>query len=204
MGQQDAQSSIGHGSSSWAGTSKTLSPSSEYSQPFYDVPTQPNMTFRTSSLDIPVQTVYAPTSLHRVTSAPHTSYALEPVISNEQPAPVWDPSGIFHHWNTAFGQPQATASQHSASLPDPRTQLPSVPLMHQPHTSSGQPSLYTSHQTSSNITPVAPDPMPIVPTVTPFMWQDAFTNAYVSGHGHKRYREDSLVDPFSQYNKRRG
>ena len=48
---------------------------------------------------------------------------------------------------------------------------------------------------------------PMPPTVTPNMWQDAFTSAYVSGHGQKRYRDESVdltgvYDPYGT--KRRG
>jgi len=62
-----------------------------------------------------------------------------------------------------------------------------------------------SQQMPSSAHPTVPDPIPSMPTVTPVMWQDAFTNAYVSGHGNKRYREESLDHiPYDQYSKRRG
>lgn len=188
-----------------ANSSKTLSPASEYSHPFEDIPAQPDMTFTTSSFAIPSQAAYAPTSLHQVTSAPQTGYALQPVISNEQTTPVWDPSGIFNQWNTAFGQAQAAPPQQSASIPEPRIQLPSAHRMQQPQAASGQRILYSSQQMPSNGSSIVPETVASMPTVTPVMWQDAFTNAYVSGHGHKRYRDESLgATPYTQYQKRRG
>lgn len=81
------------------------------------------------------------------------------------------------------------------------TSAPAMP--HQQSTNSQQ-TLYSSQQLPPNAGLLVPETTPPVPTVTPLMWQDAFTTAYVSGHGNKRYRADE-VDPatFNQYAKRR-
>lgn len=190
-----------------AESSKTLSPASEYSQPFADIHHHPPAPLRTSSFDLQMQSGYPPTNLQRVTSAPQSTYELQPVVSNEQSPPVWDPSGIFNQWNTAFGAAQvaAAAAQQPTSIPDPRAQVASAHLIQQPQALSGQQTLYSSQQMSSPANSVVPETMPSIPTVTPVMWQNAFTNAYVSGHGHKRYRDESFdTHLYDQYQKRRG
>ena len=185
--------------------SKTLSPASEYAPPFDPMATQHPMLFNRSGLPLPNEAAYAPTSVQQVTSAPQQGYTLEPVISNEQHAPVWDPSGIFQQWNTAFGV-QAQTPPQQAPIQNQRVAPTSAPVMQQPqHTAATQQTMYASHHTASSASSVMPASFPAVPTVTPVMWQDAFTNAYVSGHGHKRYRDEGLEQmPYDQYPKRRG
>ena len=78
---------------------------------------------------------------------------------------------------------------------------PMVPVQLSP---TSHATLY-SPQTMSNPGALVPEPVVDVPTVTPVMWQDAFTNAYVSGHGQKRYREMSADhSAYNPYSKRRG
>jgi hypothetical protein len=210
-GQQIHQGDLGQPPPSWAqlqdaGSSKTLSPASEYTPPYEQAPNLPPMPFNTQSYSGPSPTAYAPPSIAQVTSGPSQGYALEPVISNEQQTPVWDPSGIFQQWNTAFGAQAPAQQPQQAIVPDPRMQPTSAPIMQtQQQSPPVQAPLYPSQQVPSNAHPAVPDPIPNIPTVTPVMWQDAFTNAFVSGHGHKRYREESLDSfPYDQYSKRRG
>ncbi|KAK5131311.1 hypothetical protein LTR08_001150 [Meristemomyces frigidus] len=176
-----------------ATSSKTMSPTSEFG-PGYDhisthgLPDIPNMPaaapYNGASFHPPAHTTYASQTLQQVTSAAHTGYALEPAMSSEQQAsPVWDPSGIFTQWNSAFGG----AAPPPQQIPDPRVQQTQTSLGQQQQ----QPPMYHPHQTP----PIAGARVqehhtPPVPTVTPLMWQDAFTTAYVSGHGNKRYRVD--------------
>ncbi|KAK5124164.1 hypothetical protein LTR85_001867 [Meristemomyces frigidus] len=86
-----------------AASSKTMSPISDYGQPFDHIPShgapvqQPPMTYHQGTYQLQNHSSYASQSLQHVTSAPQAGYALEPVISNEQQTtPVWDPSGIFN------------------------------------------------------------------------------------------------------------
>lgn len=138
-------------------------------------------------------------------------YPLERVASNEQqaaptPAPVWDPSGIFNQWNNAFGNPpppthpsppgarypQPTST--AALLPTPVSQI--SPLSDPTgmtgnffqHAMGGATQLPQQQVPADHVYPT----YPAVQTVTPDMWQDAFTSAYVSGHGQKRYRDDTV------------
>lgn len=203
-------SSSGQAAPTWAhlqdaASSKTLSPASEYTPPYDHTPSQPTMPFNTSSYSMPSQAAYAPPGIQQVTSAPAQGYALEPVISNEQQTPVWDPSGIFQQWNAAFGA-QAPAQAAQPVVPDPRMQPTSAPIIQPPQQSPPNPQpMYSSQQMPSSAGSAVPEPLPSMPTVTPVMWQDAFTNAYVSGHGHKRYREENLdPTPYDHYAKRRG
>lgn len=198
------------GTASWAhlqdaDSSKTISPASEYAPPFEPTPSQSTIPFNTSSFPAPPQVAYAPTSVHQVTSAPQQGYALEPVISNEQHTPVWDPSGIFQQWNTAFG-PQAQAPPQQAPIVNPNGHLASATIMPPPqHAQPSQQPIYAAPQMPPSAGSAVAEALPTMPTVTPVMWQDAFTNAYASGHGHKRYREESLdQNPYDQYAKRRG
>ena len=189
-----------------ASSSKTLSPSSEYTPPYEPTPTSATLPFNTSSsYPVPTQAAYAPPSIQQVTTAPTQGYALEPAISNEQQTPVWDPSGIFQQWNTAFGA-QAPAPPQQPVLPDPRMHPTSAPVLPTPQVSPpAHPPVYPAQQMPPSAHPTVPDPIPSMPTVTPVMWQDAFTNAYVSGHGNKRYREENLDHiPYDHYSKRRG
>ena len=198
------------GANSWthlqdAATSKTLSPSREYGQSYENMPTQHPMLSNKSSFSVTSQAGYVPAGVQHVTSAPQQGYALEPVISNEQHTPVWDPSGIFQQWNTAFGV-QAQTPPQPPPVQIPRVQPTSAPVMQHPQQSpvGGQP-LFPSQHIPSSAGSVIPEPMPHMPTVTPVMWQDAFSNAYASGHGHKRYREEPLEQGhYDQYAKRRG
>lgn len=186
------------GDSAWSSVpdtipSKTISPSSEYGQQFQQQPpAQPNMPYTTASFPVQGQASYSHHALPQISTAP-TGYSLEPVISNDQHTPVWDPSGIFTQWNSAFGppaQPQQTPPGHDPRMQAP-TAAPAVPQQQSPNTAQH----------------VYPQQMPqsagMMPTVTPVMWQNAFTDAYVSGHGHKRFRDDG-VDGYGGYQKRRG
>lgn len=147
---------------------------------------------------------YAPQPLNQVPAGPQIGYSLEPVISNEQHTPVWDPSGIFQQWNAAFGgapPPQATP-------PSARPMAPtSAPLMPNPQSPGSAGVGYGSQPIPVNVSSVAQNTTPTMPTVTPVMWQNAFTNAYVSGHGQKRYREASVdhsaLNQYTAANKRR-
>lgn len=206
-------------------SSKTAGTSTGYMQPYdaasatASMPNPNAVTFNTSSFDIPTSTAYPAQNFSHVTNAAYQQpYSLERVPSNEQQnAPVWDPSGIFSQWNTAFG-PQATPTQPSppaAQYPQP-TSTASVlrqPLPQQPVSAGMQASFYqppvgsTALRGQQQQTQVPGAGFTPMPTVTPNMWQDAFTSAYVSGHGQKRYREESVdltgvYDPYGA--KRRG
>jgi hypothetical protein len=210
-GQQIQHGGLGQPPPSWAhlqdaGSSKTLSPASEYTPPYEQAPTQPPMPFTTQSYSGPSPTAYAPPSIAQVTSSPTQGYTLEPVISNEQQTPVWDPSGIFQQWNTAFGAQAPAQPPPQGVVPDPRMHPTSAPVLQAPQQSPPAPApMYSAQQIPSSANPAVPDPMSNMPTVTPVMWQDAFTSAFASGHGHKRYREETLDSmPYDQYSKRRG
>ncbi|QIW96471.1 hypothetical protein AMS68_001989 [Peltaster fructicola] len=172
----------------------TSHPTLAYSQDAYSLPT-------TSGFS--AQQRYQPTT----SLSNDQSYGLEPISSNELPTPHWDPSGIFSQWHTAFGTPiQAPASSPPAG--EPRM----LPGHSMGHTSAGPTSvpMLGVQQRSPPAqamygTPVSPTvqsalpndvsgpgmpSIPTAPTVTSMMWQDAFTNAYISGH--KRYREGSI------------
>lgn len=176
------------------------------------------VTFNTSSFDIPTSTAYPAQNFSHVTNTAYQQpYSLERVPSNEQTTPVWDPSGIFSQWNTAFGpqpaptQPSPPAAQYSqptSAASVLRQPLPQQPVSAGMQASFYQPSAATAalrgqqQQTQMPAAGFAP-----MPTVTPNMWQDAFTSAYVSGHGQKRYRDESVdltgvYDPYGT--KRRG
>ncbi|KXT05016.1 hypothetical protein AC578_10337 [Pseudocercospora eumusae] len=192
-----------------AASAKSMNPAEGYGVPYdnvagHGIGSRPQLPHHSSSYEIPQQSAYAP-HLHQVSTA-QTGYALEPVISNEQHTPVWDPSGIFNQWNAAFGEgppPQATP-------PDPRSMQPtSAPMLPNQTSPINAQGMYGAQQVPVNASPVVmPDTTPpAMPMVTPVMWQDAFTNAYVSGHGQKRYREASVDhSAYSQYSntKRRG
>ena len=206
-GGQQIHGGLGQPPPAWgrlqdATSSKTLSPSSEYTPPYDTTPTQATMPFGSSSFSGPSPAAYAPQSIAQVTSAPSQGYGLE----QEQTAPVWDPSGIFQQWNTAFGAQGPAQPPAPSSVADPRMFPTSAPIPPHPQQSPPpHPPMYGSQQGAPSAIVAMPDPMSNLPTVTPVMWQDAFTNAYVSGHGHKRYREESLEPmPYDQYSKRRG
>ncbi|KAK3714645.1 hypothetical protein LTR37_007625 [Vermiconidia calcicola] len=194
------QSASTQGSTAWphlqeASSSKTMSPASEYGPPFDGSANRPPMPYHTSSFAGSTPQAYAPANVQQMPPVQQNSYALEPVISNEQTTPVWDPSGIFQQWNTAFGVQAQAAPQPQPAIPDPRMQPISAPVMPQQH-------MYASQHHVPGVASVAPVPVPDVPTVTPVMWQHAFTSAYVSGQGHKRHRDEGL--DYEQYAKRRG
>lgn len=205
-GQQIQQGGLGQpppwGPVQDAASSKTLRSTNEYTPPYDTAPAQAAMPFTTSSYSMPGQAAYAPQSIGQVTSGPSHGYALE--AGHEQTTPVWDPSGIFQQWNTAFGAQGPAQPAQPASINDPRLYPTSNPMVPPPQQSPPpHPPIFGSQGPSSAA--AIPDPMSALPTVTPVMWQDAFTNAYVSGHGHKRYREESLEPiPYDQYSKRRG
>jgi hypothetical protein len=149
------------------------------------------VTFNTSSFDIPTSTAYPAQNFSHVTNPAYQQpYSLERVPSNEQQtAPVWDPSGIFSQWNTAFG-------------PQPAPTQPSPPAAQY-----SQPVATAALRGQQQQPPMPGAGFTPMPTVTPNMWQDAFTSAYVSGHGQKRYRDESVdltgvYDPYGA--KRRG
>lgn len=190
-----AQTSQGWSQMQDAMSSKTLSPSSEYGPAFQQPAAHSTMPFITSSFPTQTPTGYSQQhGLPQISTAP-TGYGLEPVVSNEQQTPVWDPSGIFSQWNSAFGppaQPQQTPPGHDSRVP----QVTSTPAMPQ---QPQQSPVAAQHVYSQQM----PQAAGMVPTVTPSMWQNAFTDAYVSGHGHKRIRDD-VGDGYGAYQKRRG
>nr|POE49410.1 hypothetical protein CFP56_50327 [Quercus suber] len=191
--------------------SRHASPTNDFSSS-YDVAgarqgitSQPPVTFTSPNYQSPVTTSYADHSLHPATPLAQTGYALDPVSSNEQ-QPAWDPSGIFTHWNTAFGGAPTRPPPPPSSLSNGHAT--SAPLVAHEHSPGSQHSGYTPQQ--QQVTPggiIGPSAIPVVPAVTPVMWQDAFTSAFVSGHGQKRYREASIdhsvYAPYS-HSKRRG
>lgn len=173
-------------------SSKTMSPASEYGPPFQQPAATSNMPFITSSFQMQNQAAYSQPPLPQISTAP-TGYGLEAVISNEQHTPVWDPSGIFSQWHSAFGPPaqaQQTPPGQNMSVSQP-TSAPVIAPQQSP--------VAAQHMYSQQM----PQNTGIMPTVTPVMWQNAFTDAYVSGHGHKRFRDDG-TDGYGGYQKRRG
>ena len=183
-----------------ADSSRTLSPASEYNQPFDHTNTPASLSYHSANFTPSAQHTYASNSLHRVTSAPQTTYALQPVVSHEQLAPAWNPSGIFSQWNTAFGAPAQAPPPppiHLHSVSAPSSSAPPQPAL-------GYQQLYNS-QMPSNAASVISESTSAMPMVTPVMWQDAFSTAYASGHGQKRYRDEtSESGRYDPYQKRRG
>lgn len=181
-------------------SSKTLSPSSEYGQSaFQQPPVQPTMPFTTSGFPAQGQAAYNHHGLPQISTAP-AGFPLEPVISNEQQqTPVWDPSGIFSQWNNAFGPPSQPQQTPPAQQMQHPTSAPAMPP--QQHQQQQQQQQSPQHVYSQQLPAGAGQSM--MPTVTPVMWQNAFTDAYVSGHGHKRVRDDG-ADGYGGYQKRRG
>nr|POF07874.1 cutinase transcription factor 1 alpha [Quercus suber] len=188
---------------------KIATPTSDFTSP-YDVTavTQgitnpPPAAFTSPNYQSSVTNSYTDQSLHGVSPITQTGYGPSPVSSHEQ-QPAWDPSGIFSHWNTAFGGAPAPPPVPPSTLSNGHPT--STPLVAQ--SPGSQHSGYTPQQ--QQIPPggiISPSTIPVVPAVTPVMWQDAFTSAYVSGHGQKRYREASIdhsvYAPYSA-SKRRG
>ena len=175
------------------------------------------MAFNTSSFDLPSSTAYPTQNFSHVTSTAYQQpYSLERVPSNEQSTtPVWDPSGIFSQWNTAFGpqpnpqQPSPPTTQYTpvSSASMMRQGMPQQPVSAGMAASFYQPPAAAAVRPPPQHTPIPSGPFPGMPTVTPNMWQDAFTSAYVSGHGQKRFRDESadlngMYDPYG--GKRRG
>ncbi|MGG6496656.1 UNVERIFIED_CONTAM: hypothetical protein NY603_27425, partial [Bacteroidetes bacterium 56_B9] len=80
-----------------AANSKSMSASVNYATAFdggasHGLSARPSMTHHDGNYDLSQTSPYAPSAMQQV-SAAQTGYALEPVISNEQHTPVWDPSG---------------------------------------------------------------------------------------------------------------
>jgi hypothetical protein len=183
-----------------AGSAKTGYDSSLDHITSHPLQARPTMPFHNNSFEMSTAPSYPSNAVTQLPPNQQIGYGLEPVVSNEQHTPVWDPSGIFTQWNTAFGggpPPQATP-------PAPRTSQPtSAPVMQHPLSPTSAQHGYGTQQI-----PTAAALPPAMPVVTPVMWQDAFTNAFVSGHGQKRYREASIDhSAYSQYpagSKRRG
>lgn len=191
---------------------KTLDPSTGYMQPLdmttgtTSMPNANTIAFNTTSFDIPSSNAYAAPNYGAVASSQYQQqYPLERVSSNEQQAaPVWDPSGIFAQWNTAFGQqpapqqPSPPTAQYTQPLSS--ASMLQQPLPQQTMSAGMQASYYQPPTASAAVHPPqqrAPMPTsgfaaPSMQTVTPNMWQDAFTSAYVSGHGQKRNRDESI------------
>lgn len=204
---------------------KTANPASDYMQTFNaatagaSMPGASAVAFNTSSFDLPSSTAYPTQNFSHVTSnAYQQPYSLERVPSNEHHSPpVWDPSGIFSQWNNAFGpqpnpqQPSPPAAHYtptsSSSASMLRQPMPQQPVSAGMQASFYQPPAAAAVRAPPQLTPMPGSGFPGIPTVTPNMWQDAFTSAYVSGHGQKRFRDDS-VDLGGMYDaygsKRRG
>ncbi|KJX96151.1 C6 finger domain-containing protein [Zymoseptoria brevis] len=195
----------GWASTTDAASSKTSMAPSEYgtfnNMPGQPIQSRPGMPFHTNSFEMSTAPSYPPHIVTQLPQSQQIGFALEPVVSNEQHTPVWDPSGIFQQWNTAFGgapPPQATP-------PAPRSmQTTLAPMMQNQLSPTGAQAAYGTQQ----IPTMAASTPPAMPVVTPLMWQDAFTSAFVSGHGQKRYREASIDhSAYAQYpsaSKRRG
>ena len=187
------------------GSSKTMAPSDEYSQPINIGYPQTTSTFNSSSFSMPSQQTYPPNDLRRITSGPQPGYQIHAMGSNEQATPIWNPSDIFSQWNTAFGQPQVAAPLPASAVSAPPVPFQTAASTHQSPGMSGQRMLFSHQPATSSPTSQMPEVQQNVPTVTPVMWQNAFTNAYVSGQGQKRYREDNVdANFYKQYQKRRG
>lgn len=201
---------------------KTTNPTSDYMQSFdattasASMPGANPVAFNTNSFDLPSSTAYPTQNFsHVATTAYQQPYSLERVSSNEQSTtPVWDPSGIFSQWNTAFGpqpnpqQPSPPTAQYTpvSSASMMRQTMPQQPVSAGMAASFYQPPAVAAVRQQQQ-TPIQSGPFPGMPTVTPNMWQDAFTSAYVSGHGQKRFRDDTgdlngVYDPYG--GKRRG
>lgn len=200
-----------HGQPQWAHlqdapTSRTLSPASEYTQTYESMPSQAPMQYDNAAFNMPPTTNYAHQNLQHITSS--QPYPLQPALSPEkqQHTPVWDPSGIFQSWNTAFGG-TSQLPQTQTNIQDNHIDPTSVPLMSQSQSPPAAGQMQGSRQRAvpaGGSRPMMPNAQPM-PLVTPVMWQDAFTNAYVSGHGQKRFREEDLVGYQDSYgSKRRG
>ncbi|KAK1808675.1 hypothetical protein LTR12_016972 [Friedmanniomyces endolithicus] len=189
-------------------SSKTMSPASEYEPPYEhlqdgSVPASASFVYGAGSYPIPGQTSYAAQTLHELNSAAQSSYPLAPVVSNEQITPVWDPSGIFQQWNSAFGgQPQPSPPDVPPTV-QTRVTPGSAPALAQQQSPTSHLGVYGAHQVVPNTNSLGADSvLPTIPTVTPVMWQDAFTTAYVSGQGNKRHRQEQ--DWYDPNAKRRG
>jgi hypothetical protein len=163
----------------------TISPTADYGPPFEHPPVQAVMPFTT--LPMSTQQVYASTAVPYTSPPPQDGFTMAP-------EPVWDPSGIFQQWNTAFGS-QAPPQQPPAN--DQRLAPNSAPILAQ-NPPVPQQAIYGHRHTPPNVGPQVPPDMSAMSSV----WQDVFTNAYVSGHG-KRYRVDDTSD-YGQHAKRRG
>lgn len=202
---------------------KTANAATDYMQSFdattasASMPGASAVAFNTNSFDLPSTTYPTQNFSHVTSTAYQQPYSLERVPSNEQQTPpVWDPSGIFSQWNTAFG-PQPGAAQQTSPPATQYTPTSSASMLRQPMlqqpVSAGMQASFYQPPTAAGVRPspqhttMPAGAFPGMPAVTPNMWQDAFTSAYVSGHGQKRYRDESvdltaMYDPYGA--KRRG
>lgn len=194
--------------------SKTMSPASGYEVGGYNA--------LSTSSPLPYTTA---------TSAYDLSYSNPNIAPSIYTAPVpdpqgWDPSGIFTSWNHAFGAAGQTPPQApqmvvggASSLAQPTSTGNLVAATVVAQHVGGMPaaaaySTIPADRVLSNVATLISEAAPLVPNVTPVMWQDAFANAFESGHGHKRFREESElgcgggalgVEGFERYAaKRRG
>jgi hypothetical protein len=201
---------------------KTTNSASEYMQSFdaatasASMPSANVVAFNTSSFDIPSSAAYPTQNFSHVTGTAYQQpYSLERVPSNEQTPPVWDPSGIISQWNTAFGpqpNPPHTSPPTAQYTPASSASILRQPIPQQPVSAGMQASFYqppavAAIRPQAQQTSIPGAGYSTMPAVTPNMWQDAFTSAYVSGHGQKRFRDESvdlngMYDPYGT--KRRG
>lgn len=205
---------------------QSASPISEYGNNNFaptsvpSITSHPNISFSTPSeaYNLPASTSYPSASARRLltpssaTLSGDSSYQIDPVPSNEIQTPVWDPSGIFNQWHNAFGNPVAPPNS-SPTLGEPRMLQhgpTSAPVMGHSvrstqRTPPGQAALYIPPSMSPTAQSAMPNDVSMshVPAVTSVMWQDAFTNAYISGH--KRSRDDDTQDGamYAQYQTKR-
>ena len=200
-----------------AESSKNLTPATDYAPSYDRLPnhignSQPPMQYHSGSYDMPSHSMYATQRLHHVSSAPQSGFPMERVISEPEHTPVWDPSILFNQWHTAFSDaappPQTVTSNPRAGM-QPNSAQPSVigatPTTPQEIFAPQQQQQQQQQQLSTNGVGslVSDSNVHMIPAVTPVMWQDAFTTAYVSGHGTKRYREASVEYGRYSNNKRR-
>merc|ERR1712230_111666 len=148
----------------------------------------------TSSKAISPSSEYPPHIDQVVTQSMQTPSTMAYPTTTYQMAPNSFNTGSMPHV-TAVPQPQVGG---------PRMPNASASGMHSQYSPTNQQTMYGTQQVPNSGAAAIPETTPPIPTVTPLMWQDAFTTAYVSGHGNKRYRDDGM-DPnsYNQY-KRRG
>ncbi|KAL8712907.1 MAG: hypothetical protein Q9225_006854 [Loekoesia sp. 1 TL-2023] len=119
----------------------------------------------------------------------------------------WNPSRIFDQWNTAFGTPTSTISNHmNSSQPSPPMYTPnsvsSHDLAHVNESMQQQQQQYPMQSTMAPLQQVQPSPqMPSYASTTPSfvtssMWRDTVANTYDPGGIKRRWEMDSshLID----------